>query len=174
MTGPALPADVPILDGWNVWDVLQAVVPIDPSGSQNDQLAAFVREAVGVPNLPIALTSSAAAGELVTSRAQVPELAGEPALGVQGSAIDRRTIAFELPGGRPSIAWPHDDNMILDAVYTAAPAPRAGGAVASSASSPGSATGVIRTAQQASLLPLLLGAGVLLTVAALARKGART
>ncbi len=144
MAPPALPADVPLLDGWNVWDVLQAQAPIDPlPGTPNDQLAAWVRDAVGVPDLPIALTTSAAAGERVTSRAQIPELAGTPALGVQGSGIVRRTIAFQSPGGA-SIPWPHDDNLLLDAVYDAAPAP---------ASSGNTARPVV---EQASLMPIAL------------------
>ena len=168
----ALPADVPILDGWNVWDVLQAQAPVEPTaGTLNDQLAAFVREAVGVPGLPIALTSSAAAGEVVASRSVIPELAGPPSLGVGGSAVARRTIAFESQGGRPSIPWPHDDNLMLDTVYTAAPAPRAaGGAVARAPAVVTHAPAVT----QASLLPLAIGAGLVLVVAALARKGGRS
>ncbi len=152
----ALPADVPILDGWNVWDVLQSLVPVDPAGTLDQQLAAFVREAVGVPDLPIALTSHAAAGEAITSRAVIPELAGVPSLGVKGSAAGRRTIAFESPGGITSIPWPHDGNLILDTVYEPAPAPSPGNVAQGSpaSSSTGGASPV--RAEQASLLPLVL------------------
>lgn len=153
MTTPALPADVPLFDGWNVWDVLQATAPVDPGpGSLDDQLAAFVREAVGIADLPIALTSSAAAGDLITTRAQIPELAGEPILGVGGSGVVKKTIAFELPDSKPSIPWPHDDNLLLDAVYAAAPAAPPASPVASSGNTE-------RDVQQASIGPLLLVIG---------------
>jgi hypothetical protein len=154
----ALPADVPILEGWNVWDVLQAQAPIDPVGTLDQQLGAWVREAMGDPDLPLALTSSAAAGELVTSRASIPELASEPSLGVAGSAVMRRTVAFESSGGR-SIEWPQNDNLILDAVYHAAPAP---------GSAPVASRGAAAArVSQASMLPLALalalGLGLLLS-----------
>lgn len=164
----ATPADVPILDGWNVWDVLQATAPVDASpGTLDQQLAAFVRAAVGIADLPIALTSSAAAGELVTSRASVPELAGEPTLGVGGSGIVIKTIAFEAPGGAPSIPWPQDGNMMLDRVYHAAPAP-------ATSSDPETIEHAAVAAGASAAMPLALaiGAGVVL-VAVARRRGRR-
>ncbi|MDE1994797.1 MAG: hypothetical protein KGI75_20000 [Rhizobiaceae bacterium] len=173
MPDPALPADVPILDGWNVWDVLQATAPIDPTpGTPNDQLATFVRDAVGVPDLPLALTSSVAAGERVATRAVIPELAGEPLLGVAGSGVLKRTIAFEMPGGKGSIAWPHDDNLLLDAVYDAAPAPaQASTPVASSGNTAVPAAATPLRAQEASLWPLAFVAAAVFGVVFARKRG---
>lgn len=164
----ALPADVPLLEGWNVWDVLQSQAPIDPlPGSANDQLAAWVRAAVGIPDLPIALVSSSAAGDAIAVRDSIPELAGTPALGVAGSALDRRTIAFELHNAQPSIPWPHDDNLILDAAYEAAPAPspsRVDTPPETPVASSGNTARPLQ-AQEASLLPLGLALGTIATIA---------
>lgn len=118
-------ARVPIFAGWNVWDVLQSQAPIDaPSGSLDAQLAAWVRSAASLaPDAQVASVTSAAAGPLVASRTNFPELAGPPLLGVGGSAVMRRTVAFQNPGARTTAPWPHDMNTLLDAAYLPAPAP---------------------------------------------------
>lgn len=115
----------PLFHGWNVWDVLQSQAPIDPTpGSLDQQLADFVRDSLHAgPDMQVAKVSNAAAGGLVTSRSSIPELAGALHLGVGGSQVLRRTIAFEYEGdARTTIPWPRSMNCMLDAVYLPAPA----------------------------------------------------
>lgn len=115
---------VPILDGWNIWNVWQTQTPIEPTpGTLNDQLAAWVRDVTGLgPDLQVALVSAAAAGPVVASRASDPEFAGPVELGVATSPVTLRRIAFQSPIGG-ELPWPHDLNFLLDAAFQAAPAP---------------------------------------------------
>lgn len=120
-------SDVPILAGWNVWDVYQSQTPIAPlAGSLDEQLAAWVRGAANLaPSVQIALVANTAAGALLKQRSSIPALSGPLGLGTTGSAVAKRTIAFNNPLGRMARPWPHDMNTILDAVYVPASAPPA-------------------------------------------------
>lgn len=153
----------PIIPGWNVWDVFQAQAPIDPlPGSLDQQLATWVRTVAELPDdQPIAVVSNAAAGQVLVTRSSFPTLAGPPLLGASDSAVVKRTIAFENAGPRLTVAWPHDMNTILDAVYIPAPAlpnqpstPPAGGPVPAPAATSNNADGGDESAV------VLLGLGV--------------
>lgn len=124
---PVLETDpqVPILSGWNIWDVYQSQAPIEPTpGTLDQQLKDWINVAVdaGVDVQP-SIVSSRAAGDVIATRSSFPELAGPLHLGVGGSTVFKRTVAFHNPGERGARPWPHDTNTVLDSVYLAAPAP---------------------------------------------------
>jgi len=139
MTAPAGFAE--LFKGWNVWDVWQSDDPIEGIGdavlnagmSLERQLRVWVENwikenapgaAVADPANPFALRGDQIqiipnAGGLVPaqSRSEMPELAGALQLGKQGSKGIKRTVRFFNRGDAGAIAWPQDQNYLLDTVY---------------------------------------------------------
>jgi hypothetical protein len=158
---PALPAgpSVPILAGWNIWDVWQSQAPIDPTpGTLDEQLRDWIADAVGAPasDLQPSVVSSRAAGEAIASRSAFQELAGPVALGVGGSALVKRTIAFHYPDERTTRPWPSNTNLLLDAAFLpATSAPTGASAPSSSGAADAGSSGGL-------MLALGLGLGAVL------------
>ena len=135
-----------IFKGWNVWDVWQSQDPIQGIGgsilnaglSLDRQLKIWIEDnikdnapgvAVADPANPMALKGDQiqivpAAGGLAVlqTRADVPGLAGALQLGEMGSQGLKRTVRFFNRGIEAAIAWPHDENYLLDTVYQPDPA----------------------------------------------------
>jgi hypothetical protein len=130
-----------LFPGWNVWEVWQSQDPIEGIGdavlnagvSLERQLRIWVEDwikdkapsaAVADPANPFALKGAQveiipnpAGLELLQTRADVPGLAGALQLGEQGSQGLKRTVRFYNRGAETAVAWPHDENYLLDAVY---------------------------------------------------------
>lgn len=163
MTTPA--GFAPVFAGWNVWDVWQADDPdqsvlgsIWTAGESQDRLLRVWVEnelsdnapgvAVADPLNPAALKGdqvqtipSAAGLTQEATRASIPELAGALQLGTPTSTAHVHTVRFYNRGAASVLPWPHDQNFVVDAVYTpsttnpitSAPAPSSLAGTASSA-----------------------------------------
>lgn len=130
-----------IFKGWNVWDVWQSQDPILGLGggimnagvSLERQLRIWVEDQIRehAPAAAVADTFNPAvlkgsqievipnAGglEVLQTRADVPELAGALQLGNAGSEGKKFTVRFFNRGDETGMAWPHDENYVLDAVF---------------------------------------------------------
>jgi hypothetical protein len=148
--------------GWNVWEVWQSQDPIEGVGdavlnagvSLERQLRIWVEDwikahapsaAVADPANPFALKGAQVeilpnpgGLELLQTRADLPDVAGAMQLGEQGSQALKRTVRFFNRGAETAVAWPHDENYLLEAVYqpsstnpiTSGAAPSSAGGVA--------------------------------------------
>jgi hypothetical protein len=127
----------PIFAGWNVWDVWQATDPtfqVMMAGLSLDRrLRIWVenatKEAPGVavadPANPAAIVGDQVqiipkveGLELARSRGAVPELGGFQQVGSSGSGAALRTVRFFNRGTAGAVPWPHDENDLLENVWT--------------------------------------------------------
>lgn len=178
---PAVPAGfAPVFPGWNVWDVWQADDPtfsiMNVGLDLERQLRIWVENeiaenatgaAVADPANPAALrgdqvqpipeVSGLAAA---ATRANIPALAGAATLGSKDSKATLRTVRFWNRGASTIMPWPHDDNYLLDTVYT----PSSDNAV-TNAPQPSSLAGGASAAADAAasvVKVIAIGAGVVL------------
>ena len=139
MSAPAGFANV--FPGWNVWDVWQSQDPLEGIGDAifnagvplERQLRVWVEDwikerapaaAVADPwNLAalrgaqIEIIPSSGGLELLQTRADVPGIAGAVQVGKQGSEAKKFTVRFYNRGDETAVAWPHDQNYLVDSVY---------------------------------------------------------
>lgn len=187
--GAAPAGFVQIFKGWNVWDVWQSQDPaLGIAGSVimagvplERQLRIWVEDemrehapaaAVADTANPLALKGSqveiipnAGGLELLQTRGDIGELAGALQLGSKGSEAKKFTVRFFNRGDETGMAWPHDENYVLDAVYQpsatnpltngAAPSSLAG-AASSAESGIGSALKIVAVVAGVGLGALLL------------------
>ncbi len=144
----------PVFAGWNVWDVYQADSPdegvlgtIWHAGIDEDSLLRLWVENQIENNAPGANVSDPLnpdpehfrgdeikiipnAGTLTRAavRDSVPALAGAQQLGTGSSTARLRTVRFYNRGAQTTMAWPHDQNFLVDAVFQ----PDAGNAITNS------------------------------------------
>ncbi len=185
-TSPAPEGFAQLFPGWNVWQVWQSDDPIEgvidgilTAGlSLERQLRIWVENwikehapgaAVADPANPFALRGAQieiipgpGGLEKLQSRADVPGLAGAMQLGEQGSTGKLWTVRFFNRGSAGAVAWPNDQNYLLEAVYqptssspitNSAPPSSLGGAASDALDKAGDAAKVIA-----------IGAGVVLGV----------
>ncbi len=176
----------PIFEGWNVWDVWQADDPtfsvMTVGESLDRQLQVWVEDqikdnapgsAVADPANPLALRGAqiqiipkVTGLEVAAARGDIPQLAGAAQLGSTGSKATLRTVRFWNRGTATSLPWPHDENYMLEEVYT----PSSSSSV-TNAPQPGSLAGSASAAADAAatgLKVLAIGAGVALGVVVIA------
>jgi hypothetical protein len=139
--GAAPAGFVQLFKGWNVWDVWQSQDPaqgiagsvLNAGVPLDRQLRIWVEDeirehapaaAVADTANPLVLKGSqveilSGAGGLepLQTRADIPELAGALQLGNTGSQADKFTVRFFNRGDETGMAWPHDENYVLDTVY---------------------------------------------------------
>ena len=142
MTTPTPQGFAPIFPGWNVWDLW---VADDPDTSiltdlwnagespervmrvwvENELEENAPGSAVADPANPAALRGDqiqpipkVTGLDVAASRADIPALAGAEQVGKQGSTATLRTVRFWNRGAQTVMPWPHDENFLLDAVYT--------------------------------------------------------
>ncbi|HXJ69879.1 MAG TPA: hypothetical protein VNM39_13295 [Verrucomicrobiae bacterium] len=132
----------PIFQGWNVWDVWAADDPDtsiltdlwNAGESPERVLRVWIEDeikdnapgsAVADPANPAALKGDqiqpipfVTGLDVASSRANIPALAGSQQLGKQGSKATLHTFRFFNRGAQTVMPWPHDENFLLDAVYT--------------------------------------------------------
>lgn len=127
----------PIFAGWNVWDVWQASDPtfdLMLAGlSQDRRLRIWVEnETKAAPGVAVADPANPAALvgdqvqiipkveglELARARGAVPDLAGAQQIGKDGSRAELRTVRFFNRGAAGAVPWPHDENDLLENVWT--------------------------------------------------------
>lgn len=130
-----------LFKGWNVWSlwqsqdpaqgiagsVLNAGVPLDrqlriwvedeirdhaPAAAVADTANPLVLKGSQVEIIP-----NAGGLEPLQTRADIPELAGALQLGNPGSKGELFTVRFFNRGDETGMAWPHDENYVLDTVY---------------------------------------------------------
>ncbi len=143
MTTPATPQGfAPIFPGWNVWDLWVADDPdtsiltdLWNAGESPERVMRVWVEneieenapgsAVADPANPAALRGDqiqpipkVTGLDVAASRADIPALAGAEQVGKQGSTATLRTVRFWNRGAQTVMPWPHDQNFLLDAVYT--------------------------------------------------------
>jgi len=179
-----------LFPGWNVWEVWQSQEPIQGIGgavmnaglSLDRQLRIWVEDfikdnapsaAVADPVNPAALRGdqiqiipSSGGLELVQRRGDVPGISGALQLGKEGSAAVKRAVRFYNRGAETAIAWPRDENYLLDAVYQ----PTSTNPI-TSGDAPGSLAGAASAAVDGAgtvLKVVAIGGGVLLVVGLLA------
>jgi hypothetical protein len=179
-----------LFHGWNVWELGQSSEPIQGLGgavmnagvSLERQAKIWVEDfikdnapaaAVADPLNPAALRGdqiqilpNAAGLEPLQTRADVPGVAGALQLGKEGSAGIKRTVRFFNRGEETAIAWPHDQNYVLDAVFQ----PSSSNPV-TSGDAPGSLAGATDAAMDKAgtvLKVVAIGGGVLLVVGLIA------
>lgn len=124
----------PIFPGWNVWSVFQVrdldFNPLMLGVSRDRQLRIWVEDAVrlGAPGATVAdpvdlkggqveILPSKPAGLSVAIR---KEQVGGSAMVVDGPA-DLRFVRFFNRGAKANLVWPHDDNYLLNEVFTPNP-----------------------------------------------------
>ena len=133
-----------VFPGWNVWDLWQASQPdrgvlstiwnagISPDQSLrlwvenqiednapganlsdplNPNPEHFRGDEVQIISKPTGLAQSEVRGE-------IPELAGALQVGVTGSSALPRSVRFYNRGAQTVMPWPHDQNFVVDTVYT--------------------------------------------------------
>lgn len=132
----------PVFPGWNVWDVWQADTPdqnvlgsIWTAGESEDRLLQVWVEnelADNAPGVSVSdpLNPAALKGDQVqiipsaqgltaaATRASIPEIAGTLQLGTADSTARERTVRFYNRGSASVLPWPHDQNFVVDSVYT--------------------------------------------------------
>lgn len=136
------PGFAPVFAGWNVWDLYQAD-KLDESilgklwhaGMSperllrvwiEDQLRDNAHGAeVADPANPAALSGDpiqiiprVSTLDRFVTRQSVPELSGAMQLGTDDSKTTLRTVRFYNRGLATVLPWPHDQNFVLDIVYT--------------------------------------------------------
>jgi len=186
---PAPAGFAQVFPGWNVWDVWQSQDPIEGLGDAvlnagvplERQLRIWVEDwlrehapdaAVADTANPFALKGSqveiipnAGGLELLQTRADVPGLAGAMQLGKEGSQGLKRTVRFFNRGPETAVAWPHDENYLLESVFqpsasnvlTNGAAPTSlGGAASSAADTIGSTLKVVAIVAGVGIGALLL------------------
>lgn len=189
-----------LFPGWNVWELWQSQDPIEGIGdavlnaglSLERQLRIWVEDwikehapaaAVADPANPFALKGAQVeiipnpgGLELLQTRADVPGLAGAMQLGKQGSQGLKFTVRFFNRGAETAVAWPHDDNYLLEAVYqpsssnpiTSGAAPSSAGGIATDV-----AAGVTSTLKVVAIVGgVALGAVLLIQILQSSRKAA--
>jgi hypothetical protein len=186
---PAPAGFAQIFAGWNVWDVWQSQDPNEGIGdavlnagiSLERQLRIWVEDwirehapaaAIADTVNPFALKGSQVeiipnpgGLELLQTRADIPGLAGAMQLGKQGSQGLKRTVRFFNRGAETAVAWPHDENYLLESVFqptsanplTSGEAPTSlGGAASSAADTLGSTLKVVAIVAGVGIGALLL------------------
>lgn len=149
-----------VFPGWNVWSLWQAddqelgvVDTLMLAGLSNErrmriwvedwvrlkdpaaEVAKFetLGDAGALKGDAIDVIPNAGGLQVLQTRADIPGLAGEQQRGEQGSAVTRWTVRFYNRAKEPSaVAWPTDENYLLEEVYqpatdnpiTNAPPPR--------------------------------------------------
>jgi len=182
----AAPGFAPIFPGWNVWQIWQADDPtfsIMTIGESLDrQLQVWVEDqikdnapgsAVADPANPLALRGDqiqiipeVTGLEVAAARGDIPEFAGALQIGTPKSKAVRRWVRFWNRGSATSLPWPHDENYMLEDVYT----PSSSSSI-TNAPQPGSLAGAASSAADAAasgLKVLAVGAGVVLGVVVIA------
>lgn len=132
----------PVFPGWNVWDLYVADDPnttilgtIWNAGESPERVMRVWVEneisdnapgaAVADPANPAALRGDqiqpipAVSGlSVAVARGDVPALAGAQQLGKEGSTATLHTVRFWNRGSDTVMPWPHDENFLLETVYT--------------------------------------------------------
>ncbi len=174
-----------IFPGWNVWELWQAEDQIEGIGgavlnagvSLERQLRIWVEDwirdkapgaAVDDQKNPFALKGAqieiipnAGGLEMLQTRADIPGLAGAMQLGEQGSAAKKFVVRFyNRAATETAVAWPHDENYLLEAVYAPSSSnPITNGEAPSSAA--GTATEVANTVGSAvKIVAIVAGVGL--------------
>lgn len=187
-SAPIVPVGfAPIFAGWNVWDIWQADSPsfsvMNVGLSLERQLRVWVENQIkdNAPGADVAdpLNPAALRGDQVqpiahptglaiaATRADIPELAGA-SLNSAGNTATLRSVRFFSRATAPigslvtSMAWPHDDDYLLNAVYQ----PSSSNPI-TSAPQPGSLAGTASAAADfagSAIKVLAIGGGVVLAV----------
>ncbi len=176
----------PIFPGWNVWEIDQADDPVlgvlgtiwTAGESAERMLRIWVEDqikdnapgaAVADPANPAALKGDQVqlippvqGLDVAAARGDIAALAGPQQLGSKDSKVTLRTVRFYNRGTNSVLPWPHDENFLLERVFT----PSADNAVTNAAppsSLAGSATAAAEAAGTA-VKAIAIGAGVVLGV----------
>lgn len=140
MTAPA--GFAPVFKGWNVWDLWQADDPDESvlgaiwhaGESQERLLRVWVENELkeNAPGVAVAdpLNPAALRGDQIqpiprvtglvpaATRASVPALAGAMQLGTADSKATLRTVRFFNRGDESVLPWPHDQNFLVENIFT--------------------------------------------------------